>query len=170
MGRLERRMAVTGQIAVAQVVGEDHDNVRPVPVAPRRLSPPHARREHGQGDDQADALVHARIIAPARPDGKNGANGKMSIAFLPGSRTMICMKTITINVSEPVYRAYQEYARENDRTASEMIREALASYYDERLRPRTSLRTLPPLSLGRVLRPLKRGDDLMEEMRHGHGR
>lgn len=80
------------------------------------------------------------------------------------------MKTITINVSEHVYRAYQEYARENNRTASEMIREALAPYYEERLRPRISVRNLPPISLGRVLHPLKPGDDLMEEMRHGSER
>ncbi len=38
------------------------------------------------------------------------------------------MKTITINVSEPVYRDFQEYARRNDRTTSELIREAMEEY------------------------------------------
>ena len=35
------------------------------------------------------------------------------------------MKTITVNVSEPVYRDFQRFARERDRTASELIREAM---------------------------------------------
>ncbi len=76
------------------------------------------------------------------------------------------MKTITVNVSEPVYRAFQQYAREHDRTAAELIREALAVYSEQRLQPRKSLRELQPLSLGKVLRPLRSGDDLLEEMRH----
>jgi predicted transcriptional regulator len=76
------------------------------------------------------------------------------------------MKTITLNVSQPVYEAFQEYAREHDRTASELIREALAIYRDERMRPRQSLRGLPALSLGKVLRPMQPGDDLLEEMQH----
>jgi predicted transcriptional regulator len=76
------------------------------------------------------------------------------------------MKTITVNVSEPVYREFQEYAREHDRTASELIREALANYREDRMRPRQTLRGLRPLSLGKVLRPLKTTDDLMEEMNH----
>lgn len=76
------------------------------------------------------------------------------------------MKTITLNVSQPVYEAFQEYAREHDRTASEFIREALAIYRDERMRPRQSLRGLPALSLGKVLRPMQPGDDLLEEMQH----
>ena len=78
---------------------------------------------------------------------------------------VVCMKTITVNVSEPVYRAFQTYAHDHDRTASELIREALAAYCEERMRPRQSLRGLHPLSLGKVLRPLRAGDDLMEEMR-----
>jgi Arc/MetJ-type ribon-helix-helix transcriptional regulator len=75
------------------------------------------------------------------------------------------MKTITVNVSEPVYRAFQQYGHEHDRTASELIREALAAYRDDKMRPRHSLRGLQPLSLGKVLRPLQSGDDLLEEMR-----
>lgn len=77
-----------------------------------------------------------------------------------------CMKTITFNVSEPVYRTFQEYAREHDRTTSELIREAMAVYCDERMQSRQTLRNLSPLSLGKVLRPLKANDDLMEEMIH----
>ncbi len=74
------------------------------------------------------------------------------------------MKTITINVSEPVYRELQEYARTHDRTTSELVREAMAAYRDRLLRDRTSIRKLQPLSLGKVLKPLRPGDDLLGEM------
>jgi hypothetical protein len=77
------------------------------------------------------------------------------------------MKTITINVSEPIYREFQEYAQKADRSTSELIREAMQLYRDERIRPRPSLRALKPLSLGKVLRPLERDDDLLEEMLDG---
>ena len=46
-----------------------------------------------------------------------------------------------------------------------MIREALAAYRDEKMRPRHSLRDLTPFSLGEVLHPLQSSDDLLEEMR-----
>jgi predicted CopG family antitoxin len=77
------------------------------------------------------------------------------------------MKTITINVSDPVYREFQEYAQKADRSTSELIREAMQLYRDERIRPRHSLRDLKPLALGKVLRPLKREDDLLDEMLDG---
>ena len=74
------------------------------------------------------------------------------------------MKTITINVSEPVYRAFQEYARTHDRTASELVRQAMEEFRRTHLRSGGSLRDLQPVSLGEVLRPLAPGDDLLEEM------
>ena len=74
------------------------------------------------------------------------------------------MKTITINVSEPVYRSFQRYARRHDRTTSELIREAMAAYCDQKIRPQASLHDLLPLSLGEVRRPLVLGDDLLDEM------
>ena len=74
------------------------------------------------------------------------------------------MKTITINVSEPVYRDFQDYAKEHDRTASELIREAMEEYYVRRIKPRSSLSELTPLSLGAVLKPLSGDDDLLDEM------
>ncbi len=74
------------------------------------------------------------------------------------------MKTITINVSEPVYRAYQDYAKAADRTASELIREAMELYRTTRMEPRPGLLDVEPVSLGRMLRPLGRDDDLLEEM------
>lgn len=77
------------------------------------------------------------------------------------------MKTITINVSEPVYRDFQEFARELDRPTSELIREAMEMYRHERIRPRRSLRELEPVSLGRPRRALDRDDDLLGEMLGG---
>lgn len=77
------------------------------------------------------------------------------------------MKTITVNVSEPVYRDFQEYARQRDRTTSELIREAMEAYRDRHIRPRFSLKELEPLSLGNVLKPLGPEDDLLGEMLDG---
>ncbi len=74
------------------------------------------------------------------------------------------MKVITINVSEPIYRAFQVYARANDRTASELIREAMAQYHDTRLARRSSILDFGPLSLGEVHAPLGADDDLLAEM------
>ncbi len=79
------------------------------------------------------------------------------------------MKTITVNVSEPVYRAFQEHARHSDRTTSELIREAMALYRDQCIRSRQSLRDLQPMSLGKVLRPLSADDDLLAEMLDAEG-
>ncbi len=62
------------------------------------------------------------------------------------------MKAITVNVSEPVYREFQRYASALDRTTSELIREAMEDYLDEKLKCRASLKDLEPISLGKVLR------------------
>ena len=64
------------------------------------------------------------------------------------------MKTITINVSEPVYRDFQQFARSRDRTASELIREAMEEFRQRRIVRSTTLAELKPL----------RVDDLLCEM------
>ena len=74
------------------------------------------------------------------------------------------MKTITINVSEPVYRDFQLYAKTHDRTASELVRQAMEEYRRAHLQSGASLRDVQPVSVGKVLRPLAPGDDLLEEM------
>ena len=76
------------------------------------------------------------------------------------------MKTVTINVSEPVYRDFQKYAKEHDRTASELIREAMQEYRRARLKSSTSLRDLQPVSVGKVKRPVTQDDDILGEMLH----
>ena len=74
------------------------------------------------------------------------------------------MKTITVNVSEPVYRDFQRLARARDRTASELIREAMEDFRERRIARSTTLADLSPVSVGRVLKPLSQADDLLEEM------
>jgi len=80
----------------------------------------------------------------------------------------VCMKPITINVSERVYRQFQAYARAHERSTSELIREAMQSYLAHNLQRRTSLQDLKPLSLGRVLRDPSTRGDLLEEMAGDH--
>ena len=74
------------------------------------------------------------------------------------------MKTITINVSEPVYRDFVDHARRQDRTASELIREAMEAYRNLHIRPRPSLMDIRPLSLGKVRLPVGSDDDVLGEM------
>jgi len=45
------------------------------------------------------------------------------------------MKTISVNVSEPVYQDFVEYARRTDRTAAELIREAMELFRAQRPSP-----------------------------------
>ena len=74
------------------------------------------------------------------------------------------MKTITINVSEPVYEDFRRASRQLDRPTSELIRDSMEAYRREHLRPRRDLRDFRPRSLGRVLKPLDRDDYLLDEM------
>ena len=71
------------------------------------------------------------------------------------------MKTITINVSEPVYEDFQRYSREHDRTASELIREAMEEFRRTRIRPRTSMVDFEPASVGKILKPWRGRADLL---------
>src|SRR3546814_14317158 len=75
-----------------------------------------------------------------------------------------CMKTSTINVSEPVYDDFRRAAQTLGRPTSGLIREAMEGYRRDRLRPQRDLRGFRPQSLGRVLQPLSSGDDLLAEM------
>lgn len=76
------------------------------------------------------------------------------------------MKTITVNVSEPIYRDFQEYARGKDRKTSELIREAMERYYQEEISPRTkgSLSDLRGFSVGSIRKPFDDSDNLLDEM------
>ena len=74
------------------------------------------------------------------------------------------MRTITINVSDPVYADFRRAARAMGRPTSELIREAMEDYRRTRLQPRSGLQHFEPVSVGRVLRPLSSDDDLLGEM------
>ena len=75
-----------------------------------------------------------------------------------------CMKTITVNVSEPVYAEFQAASKSAGRPTSVLIREAMELYRRERLRPVGDLVGFQPRSAGQVLRPLSAHDDLFDEM------
>jgi hypothetical protein len=74
------------------------------------------------------------------------------------------MKTKSVNVSGPVYQDFMDHAQRTDRTAAELIREAMELFRRQRIHPRTSLTGLRPLNLGKTLKPLSRHDDLLGEM------
>ena len=76
------------------------------------------------------------------------------------------MNTITINVSEPVYAELQQASKAMGRPTSELIREAMEHYRNEKLYPRRSIKDFRPRSAGKVLRPLDSQNDLLEEMIH----
>ena len=72
------------------------------------------------------------------------------------------MKLITINVSEPVYVDFQRFAKESDRTTSELIREAMDQYRDKKIHSRVSLTQSEPAHVGAILSPWKGREDLLE--------
>lgn len=76
------------------------------------------------------------------------------------------MKTITVNVSEPVYRDYQNYARQTQRTASDLIAEALKLFHAAQKKQPTSLRNRRPASVGGPIAVITSQDDLLGEMLH----
>ena len=77
------------------------------------------------------------------------------------------MKTITINVSEPVYRDFRDYARQHDRAASEIIREAMEDFRSRKIHRPTSLKDIRPVSVGKVLRPFTGSEDMLEALSSG---
>lgn len=74
------------------------------------------------------------------------------------------MKTITMNVSEPVYQLYQAAAAKQDKTTAEIVREAMEAYISKLGVSSESVLTFKPLSLGAELSKLGKDDDLLDEM------
>jgi metal-responsive CopG/Arc/MetJ family transcriptional regulator len=74
------------------------------------------------------------------------------------------MRTITINVSEPVYEEFQQYARKTDRKASELIREAMEAYRQQHLQRRTSLRDRRSIGVGGPIEAITGEDDILGGM------
>lgn len=74
------------------------------------------------------------------------------------------MKTITINVSETVYRDFQKHAQRIDRKTSELIREAMQQYHEQKITGRPSVFNWSNPHTGKMLEPLTPEDDLLGEM------
>ncbi len=74
------------------------------------------------------------------------------------------MKTITVNVSSSVYEEFRDYSRKVDRPVSELIRQAMEDFRDARLRSVGSVRNIPALPVGRMIRDIDSSDDTLGEM------
>ena len=74
------------------------------------------------------------------------------------------MKTITVNVSEPVYEDFQNYAMKSDKKTSELIREAMEEYRKAHIERKTSLRDRRPVSVGGSIEPITSEDNMLGEM------
>lgn len=77
------------------------------------------------------------------------------------------MKTITINVSKPTYREFQQFAKAQDRTTSELIRAAMDEYRKRHINKQHTLRDISPVSVGKILTPMGPDDDVLNEMING---
>lgn len=80
------------------------------------------------------------------------------------THTFTFMKTITVNVSDPIYRDFSHYAKQVGNSASELIRRAMEDYHQRFIVKKTTLRNRRPASVGGVVQPIGRGDDLLGEM------
>ena len=75
------------------------------------------------------------------------------------------MKTITVHVSEPVYKEFQEFAKRTDRKASELIREAMELYRDQKIRRQSShsVRDIRGISVGKIVKPWKSRSEMLDD-------
>ena len=79
------------------------------------------------------------------------------------------MKMISIAVSEDDYEAFREASRRGEGSIAQLIREAMALFREERLRPRTPLREVPALPGHRALGELPSRAEVYDEI-YGEGR
>jgi predicted CopG family antitoxin len=74
------------------------------------------------------------------------------------------MKTITVDVNEPIYEEFERFAHEQERSTTEVIREAMELYRREKMRPQYSLRNVKPTSAGTVRKPWTGRGDLLADI------
>jgi hypothetical protein len=140
--------------------------------------PPASLREALRAGSVPQGTQKAVSHCPSNSNARNGlkfydpppvidANTVFWIEKSPFIHYHPCMKAITINVSEPTYAAFQAFSKQQDRTTSELIREAMEEYRKCHIRSETTLEALRPQSVVKILSPLSSSDDLMEEMLHG---
>ena len=79
------------------------------------------------------------------------------------------MTTIRVTVPDPVYRCFQAQARAQGRSMPEVIRQALEEYRQKHVGSGSSVLEIQPVSVGKVIRPLSRRDDLLREMLDANG-
>ena len=89
---------------------------------------------------------------------------KILIDSLDNENTLEYMKTITVNVSDPIYRDFTVYAKQVGNSASELIRRAMEDYHQRIILRKTTLRNRRPASVGGPLQPIGREEDLLGEM------
>ena len=78
------------------------------------------------------------------------------------------MASITTELSQPVYRDLQDYAKRVARDEADLIREAVELYHDQKIQPRRlNLSEMPSFSVNKILKPLGPGDELLGEMLEG---
>ncbi len=80
------------------------------------------------------------------------------------------MKTITVNVSEPVYADFQRHAEQQDRATAELIREAMENYRQAKIRLVRSLRESRPVTVQAVIKPWIGRGELLEDLMDSHAR
>ena len=75
------------------------------------------------------------------------------------------MKTIIVHVSEPVYKEFKEFAKRTDRKASELIREAMELYRDQKIRRQSnhSVRDIQGVSIGKILKPWTSRAEMLDD-------
>jgi hypothetical protein len=83
---------------------------------------------------------------------------------------IIHMKPVTIYVSKVIYSLYKAEARKRDRSAAELIREAMELYIMEKSHHSRSLDQWAPLSLGRVKKDWADGSFREEMLDSGYDR
>jgi negative regulator of replication initiation len=89
---------------------------------------------------------------------------EISIDTLSSKNIFEYMKTITVNVSDPIYRDFTVYAKQVGNSASELIRRAMEDYHQRFILRKTTLRNRRPASVGGPLQPIAREEDLLGEM------
>ena len=83
------------------------------------------------------------------------------IDSLANANILEYMKTITVNVSDPIYRDFTVYAKQVGNSASELIRRAMEDYHQRFILRKTTLRNRRPASVGGLLQPIGREEDLL---------
>lgn len=78
------------------------------------------------------------------------------------------MQTISLSIPEPVLSEFLEFAARSQRDPTEVMREALERYRDEKIRPtqqleQGSILDHVPVNVGRILKPWNSRAEMLED-------